>query len=311
MCGIAGIIDFNSPGPDADILHRMIGLMHHRGPDASGIYLNGPAGLAHARLSIIDLSGGDQPITNEDRSIWIVFNGEIFNYPDLREDLKSRGHKFYTQTDTEVLVHLYEEKGAELFEDLNGQFALALWDKNRETLLLGRDRVGIRPLFYYNANGRLVFGSEIKALFADDRIPRSLDVASLSNIFTCWSSLGSGTPFEGILQIPPGSFGIFSRKGIKIKPYWNLPVNESEHPKTPQDNSLSEWTAEFNELILDATRIRLRADVPVGAYLSGGIDSTFTSALVKQNFNNSLCTFSVQFTDDRFDETLYQETEEL
>jgi asparagine synthase (glutamine-hydrolysing) len=151
-----------------------------------------------------------------------------------------------------------------------------------------------------------VFGSEIKALFADDQIPRNLDAVSLSNIFTCWSSLGDGTPFENIHQIPPGHFGLFSRKGINIKPYWDLPVNELEHRKALQDNSLSECTAEFNELILDATRIRLRADVPVGAYLSGGIDSTFTSALVKQNFNNSLCTFSVRFTDDRFDETHYQ-----
>ena len=306
MCGIAGIINFNSFEDKQDLLRRMIGLLRHRGPDSSGIYSDGPAGLAHARLSIIDLSSGDQPIHNEDRSIWIVFNGEIFNYPELREGLKSRGHRFYTQSDTEVLVHLYEEKGTELFDDLNGQFALALWDKNRETLLLGRDRVGIRPLFYYKTNGRLVFGSEIKALFADDQIPRSLDVVSLSNIFTCWSSLGSGTPFEGIHQIPSGHFGLFSRKGINIKAYWNLPVNELEHRKALQDNSLSEWTAEFNELILDATRIRLRADVPVGAYLSGGIDSTFTSALVKQNFNNSLCTFSVRFTDDRFDETHYQ-----
>jgi asparagine synthase (glutamine-hydrolysing) len=308
MCGIAGIINFNSSEDKQDLLRRMIGLLRHRGPDSSGIYLNGPAGLAHARLSIIDLSSGDQPIHNEDRSIWIVFNGEIFNYPELREDLKSRGHRFYTQTDTEVLVHLYEEKGAKLFDDLNGQFALALWDKNRETLLLGRDRMGIRPLFYYHAAGRLVFGSEIKALFADDQIPRSLDCVSLSNIFTCWSSLGSGTPFEGIYQIPPGHFGLFSRKGIHIQPYWKLPMNGSDQDLDRHDHSLSEWTAEFKDLILNATRIRLRADVPVGAYLSGGIDSTFTSALVKQNFNNFLCTFSVQFTDDRFDETRYQET---
>ncbi len=206
MCGIAGIINFNTSEDKQGLLRRMIGLLRHRGPDSSGIYLNGPAGLAHARLSIIDLNSGDQPIHNEDRSIWIVFNGEIFNYPELRADLKSRGHRFYTRTDTEVLVHLYEEKGVKLFDDLNGQFALALWDKNRETLLLGRDRMGIRPLFYYNAKGRLVFGSEIKALFADDQIPRSLDLVSLSNIFTCWSSVGSGTPFEDIYQIPPRSF---------------------------------------------------------------------------------------------------------
>ena len=308
MCGIAGIINFNSSEDKQDLLRRMIGLLRHRGPDSAGIYLNGPAGLAHARLSIIDLSSGDQPIHNEDRSVWIVFNGEIFNYPELREDLISRGHRFYTQTDTEVLVHLYEEKGTKLFDDLNGQFALALWDKNRETLLLGRDRMGIRPLFYYHANGRLVFGSEIKALFADGQIPRSLNTTSLSNIFTCWSSLGSDTPFEDIYQIPSGHFGLFSREGINIQPYWKLPIDGSDQNLDRHDHSLSEWTAEFNDLILDATRIRLRADVPVGAYLSGGIDSTFTSALVKQNFNNFLCTFSVQFTDDRFDETHYQET---
>ncbi len=308
MCGIAGIINYNSSEDKQDLLRRMIGLLRHRGPDSAGIYLNGPAGLAHARLSIIDLSSGDQPIHNEDRSVWIVFNGEIFNYPELREDLISRGHRFYTQTDTEVLVHLYEEKGTKLFDDLNGQFALALWDKNRETLLLGRDRMGIRPLFYYHANGRLVFGSEIKALFADGQIPRSLNTTSLSNIFTCWSSLGSDTPFEDIYQIPSGHFGLFSREGINIQPYWKLPIDGSDQNLDRHDHSLSEWTAEFNDLILDATRIRLRADVPVGAYLSGGIDSTFTSALVKQNFNNFLCTFSVQFTDDRFDETHYQET---
>jgi asparagine synthase (glutamine-hydrolysing) len=308
MCGIAGIINFNSSEDKQGLLRRMIGLLRHRGPDSTGIYLGGPAGLAHARLSIIDLSSGDQPIHNEDRSIWIVFNGEIFNYPELRADLKSRGHRFYTQTDTEVLVHLYEEKGPKLFDDLNGQFALALWNENLKTLLLGRDRMGIRPLFYHHANGRLVFGSEIKALFGDDRIPRSLDGDSLSNIFTCWSSLGSGTPFEDIFQIPSGHFGLFSRQGLEVQPYWKLPIDESDQRLDRQDDSLPEWTAEFNDLILDATRIRLRADVPVGAYLSGGIDSTFTSALVKRNFNNFLCTFSVQFTDERFDETRYQQT---
>ena len=155
MCGIAGRINFNSKEDMQDLLRRMIGLLHHRGPDASGIYVSGNAGLAHARLSIIDLSGGVQPIYNEDRSVWVVFNGEIFNYPELREDLISRGHRFYTQTDTEVLVHLYEERGPAMFKDLNGQFAFALWDQKKETLLLGRDRMGIRPLFYHQSNGRL------------------------------------------------------------------------------------------------------------------------------------------------------------
>lgn len=308
MCGIAGIINFNMHEDMQTTLTRMVGLMRHRGPDASGIYLNGPAGLAHARLSIIDLHSGDQPIHNEDRSIWIVFNGEIFNYPELRKDLIARGHRFYTQTDTEVLVHLYEERGPELFGKINGQFAFAIWDKKIKTLMLGRDRMGIRPLFYYRANNRLVFGSEIKALFGDESIPRNLDTQTLGDIFTCWAPLDSKTPFEGIRQVPPGHYAEFSKNsGLDVTPYWELSFqrqgNHGDHPK----RSLSEWTNEISALLYDAARIRLRADVPVGAYLSGGIDSTYTSALVKKNFNNRLRTFSVSFTDKRFDESFFQQ----
>jgi len=307
MCGIAGIINFNSKEDMQDLLRRMIGLLHHRGPDASGIYVSSNAGLAHARLSIIDLSGGVQPIYNEDRSVWIVFNGEIFNYPELREDLVSRGHRFYTQTDTEVLVHLYEEHGTAMFKDLNGQFAFALWDQKKETLLLGRDRMGIRPLFYHQSNGRLVFGSEIKALFADPLIPRKLDTQTLSDIFTCWTPVGFSTPFEDINQVPPGHYAIFSKNGFSTHNYWKLSFN-GQSDGYPDERSLSEWTEELNYLLRDSARIRLRADVPVGAYLSGGLDSTYTSALVKRNFNNLLCTFSVSFTDSHFDETSFQKT---
>ncbi len=308
MCGIAGIINFNMHEDMQKTLTRMIGLVRHRGPDASGIFLNGPAGLAHTRLSIIDLHSGDQPIHNEDRSIWIVFNGEIFNYPELRRDLIARGHRFYTQTDTEVLVHLYEEKGPELFGKINGQFAFAIWDQKNKTLMLGRDRMGIRPLFYYRANNRLVFGSEIKALFADKSIPRNLDMQTLADIFTCWAPLDTKTSFEGIRQIPPGHYAKFSKNnGLDVMPYWELSFqcqgNNANHPK----RSLSEWTHELSALLYDAARIRLRADVPVGAYLSGGIDSTYTSALVKKNFNNRLRTFSVSFTDKQFDESVFQQ----
>ena len=165
MCGIAGLIDYSNKTDKIDLLNRMIGYLGHRGPDATGIF-NGPlAGLAHSRLSIIDLSGGDQPIHNEDKTLWVVFNGEIFNYPELRANLIESGHKFYTQSDTEVLVHLYESYGLKMFDKLNGQFAFALWDEKKEQLVLGRDRVGIRPLFYYHRHNRLLFGSEIKALF--------------------------------------------------------------------------------------------------------------------------------------------------
>ncbi len=305
MCGVAGIINYKSCEKKERLLSSMCSYIHHRGPDATGTYSKGPAGLAHTRLRIIDLHGGDQPIHNEDRSIWIIFNGEIFNYPELRKRLISRGHRFYTETDTEVLVHMFEDYGTGLFEHLNGQFAFALWDQNREELLLGRDRMGIRPLFYFIKNSRLVFASEIKALFADKKIPRQIDPQNLSEIFTCWSTYDGATVFKNIFQVPPGHYAQFSKKGLKIRQYWELPFGKAsnrEYPKRP----LSEWSEELNQLLVDATLIRLRADVPVGAYLSGGLDSTYTSALIKKNSSNKLCTFSVGFTDKRFDESFFQ-----
>jgi len=304
MCGIAGIIGFDSSEPKEKLLRRMLGFIRHRGPDASGIYIDRIAGLASTRLSIIDLSGGDQPIHNEDQSIWVVFNGEIFNYPEIRQDLEARGHRFYTRSDTEVLVHLYEDHGPELFKNLNGQFAFALWDKSKECLLLGRDRLGIRPLFYYLDNDRLVFGSEVKTLFADLKIPRNLDLQTLSDVFICWAPLGHLTPFKKIYQILPGHYALFSRRGMITHQYWQLSFLESNNNS---DRSLDEWTEELKALLYDATRIRLRADVPVGAYLSGGLDSTYITSIVKRFFNNKLCTFSVSFTDNRFDEAPYQE----
>jgi asparagine synthase (glutamine-hydrolysing) len=186
MCGIAGIINFNRPEEKEPLLRQMVSILHHRGPDAAGIYVDDVAGLGHARLSIIDLAGGDQPIHNEDKTIWIIFNGEIFNYPELREGLLEKGHRFYTQSDTEVLVHLYEEKGRDMFQDLNGQFALGIWDKKKNKLILARDRVGIRPLFFRESNGRLVFGSEIKTLLTDSTIPREINPDVLSHIFSTW-----------------------------------------------------------------------------------------------------------------------------
>jgi asparagine synthase (glutamine-hydrolysing) len=303
MCGIAGVVDFSSSRPEESLLRRMLGLIRHRGPDAFGIYTDDHTGLAHARLSIIDLSGGDQPIHNEDRTVWIVYNGEVFNYPELRERLEQRGHRFYTHTDTEVLVHLYEDKGPELFKELNGQFAVAIWDQRKKRLLLGRDRVGIRPLYYFRDGQRFVFGSEIKALFADSRIPRAIDHQALGDIFTCWSSLGSQTPFQGVCQLLPGHYALLSEEGMAVHPYWQLPAPIPEG----EPRALDAWTGELKDLLYDATRIRLRADVPVGSYLSGGLDSTYISSLVKRSFNNHLCTFSVKFADSRFDETFFQE----
>ena len=344
MCGISGIVDFNNPNIEEGLLRRQLGLIRHRGPDAFGIYVGRNVGLASTRLSILDLSGGDQPIHNEDSTIWVVYNGEIFNFPELREDLEKRGHKFYTRTDTEILVHLYEDNGPNLFDKVNGQYGLALWDQKEQRLLLGRDRLGIRPLFYHQRNGRLVFGSEIKAIFADPEIPREMNPQSLSDIFTCWSCLGSDTAFKKISQLLPGHYAIFSRNGLSTHRYWQLSFSNSFKPNrtlgslnpgpldpciqgslghsttgsldhcysgSPEPSNsiprtLESYVSELQHLLTDATRIRLRADVPVGAYLSGGLDSTYITSLVKKNFNNQLRTFSVSFTDDKFDEAPFQ-----
>jgi asparagine synthase (glutamine-hydrolysing) len=303
MCGIAGIIDFSGRTPDEGLLRRMLGLIRHRGPDAFGIYMDDIAGIASTRLSIIDLPGGDQPIHNEDQSLWIVYNGEVFNYVELRPDLEASGHTFYTNTDTEVLLHLYEEKGPEMLNDLNGQFAIAIWDKAKKQLFLARDRMGIRPLFYTYDGKRLIFASEIKALFADPMTQRTLDPTTLSDIFTCWSPIGDKTAFEGIHQLMPAHYALINRKGMNIQRYWQVKFEEASYSTKSFDDSVEE----LKDLMLDACRIRLRADVPVGAYLSGGLDSTYVSSLIKQRFNNEVCTFSVSFSDSRFDEAPFQE----
>jgi len=302
MCGIAGIVDFGNSRPDEMVLRRMLGAIRHRGPDASGIYVDNTAGLGSVRLSIIDLAGGDQPVHNEDETLWIVYNGEVFNYVELRPDLEARGHRFYTNTDTEVLVHLYEEKGPAMLKDLNGQFGLAIWDKRKRSLFLARDRMGIRPLFYWQNGKHVAFASEMKAIFADREIERKLDPETLSDVFTCWSPVGDLTPFQGVRQLLPGHYAMVTEDGMTTHRYWQLSFNHDDGKERP----LAEWKEELKALLHDACRIRLRADVPVGAYLSGGLDSTYTTSVVKHSFNNQLCTFSVSFTDSRFDEALFQ-----
>ncbi len=302
MCGICGIVDFSGRTLDEGLLRRMLGLIRHRGPDAFGIYMDDVAGLGSTRLSIIDLHGGDQPIHNEDDSLWIVCNGEVFNYVELRPDLEARGHKFTTNTDTEVLLHLYEEKGPAMLHDLNGQFGLALWDARRKQLLLARDRMGIRPLFYKLDGPRITFASEMKAIFADPMAQRALDPMTLADVFTCWTPVGDHTPFEGIRQVMAGHYAVIIPEGIETQRYWQIPFGRQRDDGRP----FSEWREELKDLLQDACRIRLRADVPVGAYLSGGLDSTYTSSLVKNYFNNELSTFSVSFSDSRFDEAPFQ-----
>ena len=207
MCAIAGILNISAGEPiDIATVGRMVAIQRHRGPDETGIYVDDRVGLGHARLSIIDLTGGTQPIRNEDGTMWIIYNGQVFNYPELREDLVKKGHTFYTNTDTEVVLHLFEEEGVSCLEKLNGQFAFAIWDLRTRRLFLARDRVGILPLHYCIQKNQLVFASEIKGLFAHKDIRRSIDPEALDQIFTLWTTLPGKTFFKDVFEIPAGHF---------------------------------------------------------------------------------------------------------
>jgi asparagine synthase (glutamine-hydrolysing) len=304
MCGIAGILT-SGPAANADpqALIRMLSCMHYRGPDENGIYLDDRIGLGQVRLSIIDLSSGRQPISNEDGTIWIVFNGEIFNYLELREELENRGHHFSTKSDTEVMIHLYEERGEEMLSELNGQWAIALWDSKKELLMLSRDRVGIRPLYYASENNRFYFASEIKAIFAGSSISPRIDPQALDQVFTFWSTLPGQSPFQGIEELEPGSTMLVEKGKRRARRYWDLPFfPPSEYLRdSPEDIAQN-----IRDLFRDSIKIRLRADVPVGAYLSGGLDSSAVSAIVAREVNPHLKTFGVRFDEEGYDEGYHQ-----
>lgn len=307
MCGIVGIIDPNKTCTDLEsesILNRMMTRICHRGPDDCGIYLEPGAGMGNVRLSIIDLSGGFQPIGNESGSLWIVYNGEIFNYIELREELQGKGHKFTTNTDTEVVLHLYEEYGAEALQFLNGQFAFAIWDNINQACFLARDRVGIRPLFYTVVNGTLVFGSEIKALFEFPGIKKSFSYNALKEVFTFWTTLSPRTIFEDVYELPPGHFATYKNGFLEINKYWSLRFATTS---TMFSGTLQEGMDQFRYILKDSLSIRLRADVPVAAYLSGGLDSSATTSLIREIAPGYLNTFSIGFSDQEFDETKYQQ----
>lgn len=305
MCGICGIVNVNEgPPPEISLLTRMMGRLLHRGPDSSGYYRDKQVALGHTRLSIIDLETGAQPLSNEDDSIWITFNGEIFNYIELASELRSHGHRFKTKSDTEVIVHAYEEWGTSCFEHFNGQWALALWDIKSGRIILSRDRHGIRPLYYAKCNGRILFASEIKALFADREVQRELDPAGLSEIFTFWSPVAPRTAFKGIEELRPGHFAVLKNGDIESRPYWSImfPQAGSEAPLSEKENS-----DHLRKHLIDASQLRFtRSDVSVGAYLSGGIDSSITSAIVANHTDAPLKTFSLRFAEAEFDEGIFQ-----
>jgi asparagine synthase (glutamine-hydrolysing) len=304
VCGIAGILNPSGEPVDSHLLGAMIRALGHRGPDATAVHAAGPVGLAHARLSTIDVAGGKQPMSSADGSLCLTFNGEIFNYLELREALIRRGHSFATRSDTEVILHLYEEEGADCVRSFNGQWAFGLWDAKARRLFLSRDRLGVRPLFYTTVGNTFIFGSEVKSLLVHPAVSRKIDPIGLDQVFTFWSTLPPRTVFGGISEVPPGHSVVVERGDVRLYPHWR-----PAYPVTPDPvgRSEREYADQLLALLIDATRIRLRADVPVGAYLSGGLDSSSIAAVIAQLTGARLRTFSVTFEDGEFDERRYQQ----
>jgi asparagine synthase (glutamine-hydrolysing) len=303
MCGIAGIVSWS---PDQHMhpatIHQMCQTLLHRGPDDEGIYVNGGVGLGMRRLSIIDVAGGHQPIHNEDRTVWIVFNGEIYNFRDLRKELESRGHRFYTSTDTEAIVHLYEDLGSECVHKLRGMFAFAIYDKRRRSLLLARDRLGIKPLHYAWDSRALVFGSEIKAILAVRPELRQIDREAIREFFYFGYIPEPKTAFADIRKLPPGHILEFDadRAAPQVLRYWDLPEYGASMMASEQ-----EFLEEMEWRLMEAVRIRLISDVPLGALLSGGTDSSVVVALMAQASSKPVKTFSIGFKQSDFNESGY------
>lgn len=303
MCGIAGYFNFSDKAKlEKDLVTRMVNSLKHRGPDEFGAYFNDDCVLGQARLSIIDLSTGQQPLGNEDDSVWITFNGEIYNYVELRPELETAGHRFRTKSDTEVIVHAYEEWGPDCVKHFNGQFSFAIFDKNKRSLFIARDRLGVRPLFYTVHNGIFYFASEIKAIFCEKSIPRQIDYKGLDEIFTWWTTNPPRTAFENISELEPGAYIEAKNGQIRKSTYWRMQFPEEFDEARP----IQSWADELHALLVDSVRLRLRADVPVGGYLSGGLDSSATVALIKLFTTNRIETFSIAFQDKTYDESSYQ-----
>lgn len=301
MCGISGVLlRDGAPRPSADLLAAMTGQIRHRGPDAEGLWFGNGVGLAHRRLSIIDLDGGAQPLANEDGTIWVVFNGEIYNYQSLIQDLEAKGHCFRSRSDTEVLVHLYEEMGHKLVERLRGMFAFAIWDGKKRRLLLARDRLGLKPLYYYRDHTQLAFASEIKPLLLCPGIERTIDAEALEDYLAFGVVPGERSIFRGIRKLLPGHVLSVSQEDMRGDPrrYWQL-CFETNHSL-----SIGDWIEAIEEKFRETVAAHLIADVPVGAFLSGGLDSSAVTAAASEA-RGPLQTFSIGFADERVSELPY------
>lgn len=296
MCGICGKLYFDAQRPvEGHDLIRMMEVINHRGPDDEGVYLSGPVGFGHKRLSIIDLSTGKQPISNENGTVWIVYNGEIYNYQGLREELVRKGHSFASQSDTEVIVHLYEEYGPDCVSKLRGMFAFAIWDENHRTLFLARDRVGIKPLYYWIGPDRLLFGSEIKAILQDPSVPREVDSRIIDRFLTYYYTPGTETLLKGILKLPPGSTLTWKDGQCRVDQYWDLHYSSGS-----RNYGLQQAKGDLLELLKETVRLHMISDVPVGFLLSGGVDSTSLLSLSLGGTDKPLSTFTIGFEGQAF-----------
>jgi asparagine synthase (glutamine-hydrolysing) len=299
MCGISGIYRFSGQRPVAiDEVRRMCRVLEHRGPDDEGIYTHGRAGIGMRRLSIIDLHTGHQPIPNEDESAWVVFNGEIYNHHELRRDLEARGHRFRTQSDTETIVHAYEEFGDRCVERMNGMFAFAVLDQKRQLLFLARDRLGIKPLYYFVDAQRLLFGSEIKAILSHDDVPRELDFVALDSFLTFEYVAGPQSIFKAIKKLPAGHTMTVTPQGITVARYWDV-------VQTASDEDEKVYCERLYTTLKSAVHYRLVSDVPLGALLSGGIDSSTIVGLMAEQLATPVETFSIGFEEDTYNELAY------
>jgi asparagine synthase (glutamine-hydrolysing) len=291
MCGICGIYHFDERQPAQPVvLERMSRSMTHRGPDGDGTYYDSFVALGHRRLSIIDIDGGAQPMSNETGSVWISFNGEIYNYVELREELVSKGHHFRSRSDTEVIVHAYEEYGIDCVHRLNGMFAFGIWDTQRKRLFLARDRLGIKPLYYTVTNGAFLFASEIKALLEHPDVCRAIDLDAVPEYLFATSFLGNRTMFRGITALPAGHTAVIEGRSPTVRQYWDVAVGGSE------DAAVDEYAAHTQAMLADSVRLRLMSDVPFGSLLSGGLDSSIVSAVATQHVSEPLKTFSIEFS---------------
>jgi asparagine synthase (glutamine-hydrolysing) len=301
MCGIAGKIFNQSDRPaDPEVVERMCQAILHRGPDEGGVVAKGPAALGMRRLQVIDIGGGSQPMCNEDGTVWIVFNGEIYNYRKLRQRLQESGHQFKSASDTETILHLYEEMGADCVDELNGMFAFAIWDQRRDSLLLARDRLGKKPLYYAQTPEGLSFASELGALMLDGSISRQLDPVAIDEYLNYLFVPHPRTVYRQARKLPPATVAVFADGKLTTRRYWQ--VNYSTTEKVPDEEAAVDHLQELLEV---AVRRRLEADVPLGAFLSGGLDSSLVVALMRRVGGQQVKTFSIGFSEADFNETDY------